>query len=197
MSNETSRKAFEAWCVASNQKYHFTDDGMSNRQDWQTWQASRKALEAEQAQAVEPVKWWPFVETPGHFTARLEKAIATNINLLAAVRNVLIEVPPTLTHPRPSLTEALAAQGIKLRTEFETKPREPYFEGEPDGAIHEAEQAGQQPLSTERGEVIKWLRSQYRDTKRMLPIEQAHHAADMLEADARELKVSSAITQIK
>lgn len=108
MNNEASRKAFEAWCAASNQKYHPTDDGLSNRQDWQTWQASRKALEAEQAQAVEPVcrncigtGWEPHM-----YRGR---------------------IPCSHCHPTPAmhLSEILAEKGITLRTEFEPKLRDP------------------------------------------------------------------------
>jgi hypothetical protein len=41
-------------------------------------------------------KRWPFLESPGEFTARLEAAIRSFGSLLPAVRNVLIERPPTL-----------------------------------------------------------------------------------------------------
>ena len=41
-------------------------------------------------------KRWPFLESPGEFTARLEAAIRSFGGLLPAVRNVLIEHPPTL-----------------------------------------------------------------------------------------------------
>ena len=41
-------------------------------------------------------KRWPFLESPGEFTARLETAIRSFGGLLPAVRNVLIEHPPTL-----------------------------------------------------------------------------------------------------
>jgi hypothetical protein len=49
MRNDTSREAFEAWWS----DYSDLDGGKVSA--WQSWQASRKALEAEQAQAVEPV----------------------------------------------------------------------------------------------------------------------------------------------
>ena len=42
------------------------------------------------------VKRWPFVETPGEFTDRLAAAMREYPTLLAAVRFVLIEQPPTL-----------------------------------------------------------------------------------------------------
>jgi hypothetical protein len=41
-------------------------------------------------------KQWPFVETPGEFTERLAAAMREFPTLLAAVRYVLIETPPTL-----------------------------------------------------------------------------------------------------
>jgi hypothetical protein len=44
-----------------------------------------------------PIKRWPFVESPGEFTERLRAALDHfEGDLLAAVRNVLIENPPTL-----------------------------------------------------------------------------------------------------
>jgi hypothetical protein len=42
------------------------------------------------------VKRWPFVESPGEFTDRLAVAMRELPTLLAAVRYVLIETPPTL-----------------------------------------------------------------------------------------------------
>ena len=40
---------------------------------------------------------WPFVESPGDFAERLRLALAHfNGDCLAAVRNVLIETPPTI-----------------------------------------------------------------------------------------------------
>lgn len=46
-----------------------------------------------------PAKRWPFVESPGDFTIRLRRAHNETGDLLAAVRNVLIENPPTLATP--------------------------------------------------------------------------------------------------
>ena len=43
------------------------------------------------------IKHWPFVESPGDFTDRLADAIDGSINLLAAVRTVLIEHPPEIS----------------------------------------------------------------------------------------------------
>lgn len=45
---------------------------------------------------VTKARRWPFVETPGEFTDRLQNAMDTSVNLLAAVRHVLIENAPTL-----------------------------------------------------------------------------------------------------
>jgi len=44
---------------------------------------------------------------------------------------------------------------------------------------------------TSREALIAILRSKYRDTKQMLPIDYCHAAADMLEADARDLETLS------
>jgi hypothetical protein len=53
--------------------------------------------------AGEPAKQWPFVETPGEFTQRLEAALLEFGALLPAVRNVLIENPPALAAATPSV----------------------------------------------------------------------------------------------
>jgi hypothetical protein len=46
---------------------------------------------------------WPFVESPGYFAGRLAAAHAEfHGDMLAAVRNVLIEQPPTLAEPAPA-----------------------------------------------------------------------------------------------
>ena len=42
-------------------------------------------------------KRWPFVESPGEFTERLRLTMQISVNLLAAVRTVLIERPPTIS----------------------------------------------------------------------------------------------------
>lgn len=48
-------------------------------------------------QVLQDNKKWPFVETPGEFTDRLLVALKYfNGDMLAAVRNVLIENPPVL-----------------------------------------------------------------------------------------------------
>ena len=58
---DTSREAFEARIrTAFGDVAKLNDGEYANRHvenDWKVWQASRKALEAEQAQAVEPVAW--------------------------------------------------------------------------------------------------------------------------------------------
>jgi hypothetical protein len=49
---------------------------------------------------VQQSQQWPFAETPGEFAARLDAALMTfGRNTLAAVRNVLIENPPTFAAP--------------------------------------------------------------------------------------------------
>jgi hypothetical protein len=50
---------------------------------------------------VQTPKRWPFVETPGEFTERLAAAMREFPKLLAAVRYVLIETPPTLAYGVP------------------------------------------------------------------------------------------------
>lgn len=58
------------------------------------------ALESSQPAAVQGGRW-PFVESPGEFTARLEAAMR-EFPLIGAVRHVLIENPPTLAAaPQP------------------------------------------------------------------------------------------------
>lgn len=44
-------------------------------------------------------KGWPFVESPLEFTTRLRAALVEFDDMLAAVRHVLIEVPPQLVPP--------------------------------------------------------------------------------------------------
>jgi hypothetical protein len=53
----------------------------------------------EEAEKQEPVKRWPFVETPEQFSNRLFEAIREFGSILPAVRNVLIENPPLYTTP--------------------------------------------------------------------------------------------------
>lgn len=72
------------------------------------WVALDLALKAEDARVAafgkgEPVKRWPFAESPGEFADRLNKALGSDFNgfldaarVLAAVRTVLIERPPAL-----------------------------------------------------------------------------------------------------
>ncbi|WP_368640619.1 hypothetical protein ABRZ04_05400 [Castellaniella ginsengisoli] len=60
--------------------------------------------------AQEPVKRWPFVETPGEFTSRLKAALGEFHDLLPAVRFVLIENPPTFAVSAPHV--AAQAQPI-------------------------------------------------------------------------------------
>lgn len=51
------------------------------------------------APVQEPVKRWPFIETPGEFSDRLFEAIRDFGSILPAVRYVLIENPPLYTTP--------------------------------------------------------------------------------------------------
>ncbi len=61
---DTSREAFEKWCIEDGHDYDFRK---STKDEYEfadcygafaAWQASRKALEADQAQAVEPVGYF-------------------------------------------------------------------------------------------------------------------------------------------
>jgi len=51
--------------------------------------------DAQLTQAAQPDKRWPFVESPGEFTDRLQVAMQ-DCPLIGAVRHVLIENPPEL-----------------------------------------------------------------------------------------------------
>lgn len=62
-------------------------------------------------------KRWPFLESPGEFTARFEAAITSFDSLLPAVHNVLIERPPTLV-------AAPAAPGAYSRGQHDADSRE-------------------------------------------------------------------------
>ena len=48
MDGITERGAFEGWCLSKNSAYKPQDDGVSNRRDWEVWQAAI-------AQPVQPV----------------------------------------------------------------------------------------------------------------------------------------------
>lgn len=66
-----------------------------------------------QAAPGEPFVVWPFIETPGEFTERLRAAMKEcDGYLLGAVRNVLIENPPTLRAAPQSPTAPSAVQGL-------------------------------------------------------------------------------------
>jgi hypothetical protein len=64
----------------------------------------RAAAQPRTAEPGQPVRRWPFVETPGYFAGRLAAAHAEfHGDMLAAVRCVLIESPPTLAaEPAPA-----------------------------------------------------------------------------------------------
>ena len=76
--------------------------------------------------------------------------------------------------PKPTLTEALAQQGIKLRTEFEPKKRDLKMEDEPSG---------------ERAELIARLAKQWAELDPADPYRaDVGRAVSMLEADAQQAK---------
>ena len=78
------------------------------------------------------------------------------------------------TEPTPTLTEKLAQQGIKLRTEFEPKQRDSELATEPSG---------------ERAELIARLVKQWAELDPVDPYRaDIGKAADMLEADAQQAK---------
>lgn len=57
---------------------------------------------------------WPFKEAPGEFTERLQSYIdAGAYNLLAALRTVLIEEPPTIVVPFDAIPTAQVAKAIR------------------------------------------------------------------------------------
>lgn len=72
-----------------------------------------------QGEAV-AVKCWPFVESPGDFTERFKRALDQFPTYLAALRNVLIENPPTLsadyvsraTSPAPAVDRGLSEDAL-------------------------------------------------------------------------------------
>ena len=76
--------------------------------------ASRACDAAQPEPAAVPVKRWPFVETPGDFAARLAAAVGEFGELLAAVRHVLIENPPTLAaHHTPQPAPAGVVEALR------------------------------------------------------------------------------------
>ena len=80
--------------------------------------------------AQEPVRRWPFVESPGAFTERLRMAHAEFGDLLAAVRCVLIENPPTLApvaaQAQPQQSENQEALADTQRAIIEAAERRGY-----------------------------------------------------------------------
>lgn len=76
----------DTWGVSS-----YVDPYVDN--DWNEWVAAWKAIAS--CQPVGAGDKWLFVESPGEFTERLRAALQ-EFDLLGAVRNVLIENPPTL-----------------------------------------------------------------------------------------------------
>lgn len=76
----------DTWGVSS-----YVDPYVDN--DWNEWVAAWKAIASRQP--VGAGDKWLFVESPGEFTERLRAAFQ-EFDLLGAVRNVLIENPPTL-----------------------------------------------------------------------------------------------------
>ena len=51
--NDEAKKAFDAWCVSDNPRYHPADDSMLNRRDWKVWQAATLAERERCAVLVE------------------------------------------------------------------------------------------------------------------------------------------------
>ncbi len=92
MSIEAMKQALEALELHGKQYPHmqkgYTVDAITTL---------RTAIEVAEKQ--EPVKRWPFVETPEQFSNRLFEAIREFSSILPAVRHVLIENPPLNTTP--------------------------------------------------------------------------------------------------
>jgi hypothetical protein len=83
-----------------------SNDVCSNADDSVAFQYLREQVARQMAgvrnavgSVAEPVKRWPFVETPEQFSNRLFEAIREFSSILPAVRHVLIENPPVFTHP--------------------------------------------------------------------------------------------------
>ena len=95
-----------------------------------------------------------------------------------------IEQSPKKTLQALTLTEALAQQGIKLRTEFEPKQRDSELAAEPSG---------------ERAESAQWLR-EFADMEFSYYSREAtqlRKAADMLEADVSLINEGNKAQQAK
>lgn len=65
-------------------------------------------------------KRWPFVESPGEFTARLARAMQ-EFPLLGAVRHVLIENPPALSQQPAAVDGRIAIEPGERLFQFDSK----------------------------------------------------------------------------
>jgi hypothetical protein len=98
--------------ILHRMKYHWRED----EQDWDLYEPDVECkdcipvliVRAEYAQSPKPAeKRWPFIESPGEFTRRLCNARDHfGGDMLAAVRNVLIENPPVFAAPGAGLAQS-------------------------------------------------------------------------------------------
>jgi hypothetical protein len=87
--------------------------------------------------AAEPVRRWPFVESPGEFTLRLWRAYTEfDGDMLAAVRFVLIENPPTL------YTEAQPERAAEPVASLGSGDKPPKVDQTPAAWLHTVKQHG-------------------------------------------------------
>lgn len=64
-AQDKNRAEFEAWCKAVNPSYRNDDDGLSNRRDWNTWQAARALTATTGATAGIPITYLPLTGVQG------------------------------------------------------------------------------------------------------------------------------------
>ena len=125
-----------------------------------------RALVTQMLEAMEPVSAYGLPGTKDVQQAKLQEAVTAAREYLATDSDL-------------TLTEALAQQGIKLRTEFEPKQRDSELAAEPRG---------------ERAELIARLAKQWAELDPVDPYRaDIGKAADMLEADAQPKQVTCQI----
>ena len=127
------------------------------------------AQEAQGAQSVEPVG----IVDEGDDGLFVDLETSKGVVVKRGDKLFTHPAPP----PAPSVTETLAAHGIKLRTEFEPKPRD-YF---PEAAFGNTERAA---LIATLHEFVQAIGH----TGAVRSVAMARKAADMLEADAQEIE---------
>lgn len=126
--SETDWGAFQRWWIDT-----YCQDGAYRKMDdvaWAAWQAGASASSSPAPAAGPAPKQWPFVESPGAFTKRLRDALFDlDQDLLAAVRNVLIENPPQLATISPLPAAADAGLAHELWSAAQLAPGEGVEDG--------------------------------------------------------------------